>query len=141
MKRKIIYSALAVCAAFTGCVNDDGLKEKEFISGRNEISLSIDNHEIMRYNDGSHQLAFNDEKNEFRVYNDSFSNYFVLTCSSMPSTAGETIKAVLTYTNNRNKVICETGTFKVSKINEDDGRMIWMWNQDKHIGVVVKVLQ
>ncbi|MDE5890227.1 MAG: hypothetical protein K2H10_04335, partial [Bacteroidales bacterium] len=67
--------------------------------------------------------------------------YYVLTCSSMPSAVGETVQAALTYTNIKGAVIAETGTFKVSKINEDNGRLIWLWNQDRQIGVIVKVLQ
>lgn len=141
MKKAIIYIiALAICASLGGCV-DDGIKEKEFITGSSDISLTIDGKNIFTYSPAAHQLGFNDEKNEFRVNNDSFSHYFVLTCASMPSHVGENIKATIVYTNLRNNTVSYDGIFKVSKINDDNGRMIWMWNQEKQIGIVVKVLQ
>ncbi|MCM1177962.1 MAG: hypothetical protein NC115_03125 [Bacteroidales bacterium] len=141
MKRTIIYIiALAICASLVSCV-DDGLKEKEFIAGSSDISLTVEGKNIFTYSPAAHQLGFNDVKNEFRVNNDSFSHYFVLTCASMPSQAGENIQATIVYTNLRNNVVSYEGVFKVSKINDDNGRTIWMWNQDKQIGAVVKVLQ
>lgn len=136
------YAMVLLAALCTGCKEESLLpNENNFINTSKSISLTVDSKTILGYSSATHQLGFNDEKNEFRVSNDNFSKYFVITCSKMPSQAGENVEATLVYTDAGNKVITETGTFRVSKINEDKGRLIWLWNPDRKIGVVVQQLQ
>lgn len=140
MRKALPFQLLLLCSILSGCVKG-GIYEQEFISGGKNISLSVEGKTVFSYTEANHQFAYNSGRNEFRAYTDSFSKYFILTCDSRPARAGDEVRARLTYTDHKNNKITENGIFRVSKINDDDGRTLWLWNSDKRIGVIVKELR
>lgn len=131
---------LAVSAVlFSGCIKY-GFSEQEFIALGQNVSLTVGGKPMFSYNSGYHQLAYNPGRNEFRANSDSFDKFFVLSCDSKPAAAGDEVNATLTYTDTKNNTVKVKGIFRVSKVNNDNGRTLWLWNAEKKTGVVVKEL-
>lgn len=126
----IFATALTVAA----CNND----VEEILLGRNDISLTIKGELMMSFNDNTCQLGYNSEKNEFRVYDDRIANWFVLRCATSPDTEGQIVTADLEYTTSNDLKTLKGLEFSVERINSEG--LIWLWNKDKRIGTVVKVL-
>ncbi len=133
--KKIIYiialAALMVCA----CTNDN-FNEADFVTQISSVSLTVKGAEVMKYDNSVHQLAWNDEKMQFRMMDDSLGNFFVVTLNKMPSVEGETVGAELVYTT-YTSIKTVSSTFNVSKIS---GRYYWLWEPDTDTGVVIQEL-
>lgn len=106
---------------------------------RDDISLTIKGDLCLAFEPMTCQLGYNDSRNEFRVYDDLIGNMFVITCSKSPDTEGMSLKADILYTASSSTKTMNALEFNVRRISSD-GR-IWMWNDSKKIGVVVKILK
>ena len=92
----------------------------------------------MSYNESSCQLGFNEEKKEFRVYDDALGYWFIVRCNQMPRHVDQTLKADVEWTT-ANDTRTEKGVeFSVEKT--DSQGKIWMWSKSKKIGVVIRQL-
>ena len=124
-----------VMTAASSC---NGLQPEEILLPRNEISLTVKGEDQISYDENTWQLGFNDEKNEFRVVNDHLTDWFIFRCSAMPNHTGQEVRADIEYTTS-NDIKKQNGlTFSVEKISPDG--LIWLWNDDKDIGAVIKIL-
>lgn len=111
---------------------------EEILLSRSDISLTMKGELEMTFDENTCQLGYNTGRNEFRVYDEKLANWFVLRCSAKPTSEGQKITADLEYTT-ADDVKTLTGLeFTVEDTNSDG--FIWLWNRDKKIGVVVKVL-
>lgn len=133
MNRIITLLAFTVCLA--GCNPYD---VDEILLPKEEISLSIKGVDIIVYDPDRYQTGYNAEKNEFRVFDDDMSMWFVLTCDSRPSTVGQEVKADLRWTSPNSTKTRNGLTFKVEKT--DAGGHIWMWCESEATGIIVKEL-
>ena len=77
------------------------------------------------------QIAYNSERNEFRLINDFRSD-------SVPTDVGQKVNASLEYTSQSATKKLTGLTFSVEKTAPDG--TAWLWNKDKKIGVIIKVL-
>ncbi|MBR5567487.1 MAG: hypothetical protein IKW27_01965 [Bacteroidales bacterium] len=134
MKRTFIYIVTAA-VAFASC---DGYRPEEILLPRNEISLTIKGVDQIIYDENTWQLGFNDKKNEFRVVDDKVSEWFLFRCETMPSSEGQKIKGDIEYTTDTDIKTQEGLTYSVEKISQDG--LVWLWNDDKDIGAVIKIL-
>lgn len=92
----------------------------------------------MSYSENTCQLGYNTARNEYRVYDESMENWFTLTCSAKPTSEGQKLKADLEYkTGNSTKSYKELD-FSVERTSSEG--LVWLWNKDKQIGVVIKNL-
>lgn len=134
---KNLYIIMAIIAALaTGC---RGYDAEEVLLPRNDISLTIKGETIMSYEENSCQIGFNDERKEFRVLDNMLTDWFILRCEQIPSSQGQTIRAELEYTT-VDDVKSITGLrLSVKKINTEG--MVWMWEEEKEMGIVIKLLE
>ncbi len=133
MKRRYISIAAALMA-LTSCTYDID----EVLLQRSDISLTVRGELQMSYDENTYQLGHNETRNEFRVYDDKLTNWFILKCDTRPTSAGQKIKADLEYTTTKDTKTVRDLTFKVENTNSEG--MIWLWNQQQKIGIVVKAL-
>lgn len=122
-------------AASTGC---NRYHVEDILLPRNEISLTVKGADQIIYDEESWQLGYNDERNEFRIVNDKLNNWVILQCDAVPSTVGQSVTAYLEYTTSNDTRKLNGLTFTVEKTSPDG--LIWLWNDDRKIGVVVKDL-
>lgn len=131
----IIIGIALMLAASTGC---NRYYVEDILLPRNEISLTVKGADQIVYDDESWQLGYNDERNEFRIVNDKLNNWVILQCDAVPSTVGQSVTAYLEYTTSNDTRKLNGLTFTVEKTSPDG--LIWLWNDDRKIGVVVKDL-
>lgn len=100
--------------------------------------LVVSGKTVQQYSNADGQLGYNASKSEFRVSNDTMSEYFVLTCSDAPASEGRKTKCDVCWTAPGGKQKRTGVNFRVEHI---EGDTIWLWSSSESIGAVVKVLQ
>ncbi len=135
MKRTIITYIILFLVCTTSCVRYD---IDEILLQKEEISFTSKGVVQMKYDPQTCQMSHNASRNEFRVYKDDISDWFMVTCSQKPSEEGQTIKANVAWTANTTNHTINGLDFEVKRISVD-GR-IWMWCQSAKIGVVLQEL-
>lgn len=116
----------------------DRFQPEELLLPKSDISLTIKGEDQIRYDQKTWQLGHNAEKNEFRAVNDKLTDWMILRCNATPSTVGQSVTAYLEYTTSNDTKKLNALTFTVKKTSPEG--LIWLWNDDKKIGVVVKDL-
>ncbi len=112
--------------------------EEVILLPKEDVSFTIRGVDQFFYNQKTCQMAHNRTTNEFRVFDDKISNYFIVRCEEMPTSKGQQVKADVTWTSSRNIKRLKDLTFTVKKT--DDSGKIWMWCEQKNIGIVIKNL-
>lgn len=133
MIRRIIYTALA-----TACLVSCRYDVDEILLSRSDISLTIKGELQMAFDENTCQLGYNTGRNEFRVYDEKLSDFFIVRCSAKPDSEGQKVTAELEYTTETDVKKMKGLEFEVQKVSSDG--LIWLWEKDKKIGVVVKSL-
>lgn len=135
MKRIYIICIAVTVALLSSC---DRYQPEELLLPKSDISLTIKGEDQIRYDQKTWQLGHNAEKNEFRAVNDKLTDWMILRCNATPSTVGQSVTAYLEYTTSNDTKKLNALTFTVEKTSPEG--LIWLWNDDKKIGVVVKDL-
>ena len=133
MIKRLIYIGIMVLA-LSSCQQNI----EEVLLSRSDISLTVNGELQMNYNENSCQIGYNPAKNQFRVYNEDLENWFILSCSAKPTSEGQKLKADLDYKTGTTTKNYKDLEFSVERISSDG--LIWLWNKDKKIGIVVKSL-
>lgn len=110
----------------------------EVLLSRSDISLTMKGELQMSFDQNTYQIGFNTGRNEYRVYDEKLENWFILRCSAQPTSEGQEIKATLEYTVKGDTKTLNDLEFVVERTSSEG--LIWLWNRDKKIGVVVKAL-
>ena len=84
------------------------------------------------------QIGYSSESYEFRLIDNNLRDWFVFRSDTKPTDIGQKVNAYLEYTSqNATKKLTDL-TFSVEKTAQDG--TTWLWNKDKKIGVIIKVL-
>lgn len=132
----LIFVGAAIIISAAGCSCNK--LEEDFLAGEN-LSLRIKGKTVQEYSPENCQIGFYEYKKQFRVHNDTMSDYYILTCSSLPTSVGQRVHGDLkwsTYSSVSSKKGIE---FKVEKI--DDIGNIWLWSNNAGIAVSVRRLR
>lgn len=133
MIKRLLY-IIGAALALTACRHD----VDEVLLGRSDISLTIKDELLVSFNENTCQLGYNTDRNEFRVYDEKFANWFILKCSADPTSEGQKIKADLEYTTDKD-VKSLTG-LELSVVKTSQEGLIWLWEDEKKIGIIIKNL-
>ena len=128
----IILSALLLC----GCEPEN---EVNIILERSEVSLTWKGVIQVDFDQKSGQLAYNDKTNEYRVYDDKLASWFTLRCSEKPTTEGQELSADVNWTGDKSPMAYEGLSFTVKKVSDKD--LVWLWNTENRIGIIIKNIQ
>lgn len=131
MRKSLILMFMILCIC--GC---NRFNPEELLLPREDISLTVKGEVMLTYDPMTFQLGYNEEKNEFRVFDDNVGNWFRLTCKSRPAAVGDSVNADLTWTTESSTKSREGLQFSVEK-TDSEGK-IWLWCKEEAIGVVVK---
>lgn len=134
MAKRIIY-IMAIMLAATACI-DNTLDQVLLV--REDISLSIREQVLMSFDENTCQLGYNSARNEYRVYDENLANWYILRCSAQPTSEGQTVKADLEYTTEKDVKSLTNLEFSVEKTSSDG--LVWLWNKERKIGIVIKNL-
>ena len=130
MKKLILLVSLAVLAA---CSPKETVDEV-FVQST-DIQLRIDGVTLYTYNPLNWQLG----KGQFRVMKDDGSAFYTLTCSAMPAQLDQTLEADLEWTSGSSVKNESSLSMKVVKTDADG--TVWLWCNDKKIGVSMRTLR
>ncbi len=134
MKKLILPIILAVLAACTPKETVD-----EVFVQSTDIQLRIDGVTLHTYNPLTWQLGYNKNKRQFRVMKDDGSAFYTLTCSALPAQMDQTLEAALEWTSG-SSVKNESG-LSMKVVKTDAEGTVWLWCNDKKIGVSVRTLR
>lgn len=131
----IIISIAVIMTLMSGC---DRFQPEEVLLPKSDISLTIKGVDQIRYDQETWQLGHNSEKNEFRAVNDKLTDWMILRCNAAPTYVGQSVTCYLEYTTADDTKKVNGLTFTVEK--NDPSGFIWLWNDERKIGAVVKDL-
>ncbi len=132
MKRLLI---LLVLASAVAC---DPYNIEEVLLPKDDISFTMRGVDQFTYDPLTWQISQNVTANEFRVFDDKLSQWFTIKCDAMPTSEGQTLTAELSWTAVSSTRVMKDLNFKVEKT--DNSGKIWMWCEQKSIGIVIKNL-
>lgn len=135
MKIKHIALTIMAIAAISSCA---GLQPEEVLLPRMDISLTMKEEQVMTFDPATCQIGYNSGRNEFRLINDKLNDWVIFRSSATPTDVGQEVKASLEYTSQDSTKKLENLTFRVEKTAPDG--MVWLWNKDKKIGIIIKIL-
>lgn len=135
MKRILSYLIIILAASIsTGCQKNK--VDQDFLNDTN-LCLTENGKTIHTYNPLTWQVAYDKDKREYRVFNDTMSDYYVLTCREVPYSIGQEIHADLKWSGT--SIVNRTNlSFRVEK-KDTQGR-IWLWCKKSKIAVSVMTL-
>lgn len=129
---------LCVLMTAAACMLDGPELEQKF-SSTEEMNLSVKGKVIAEYDPYSWQIGYSPSLCEFKVCNDSMSEYYTLRCNRLPSGTGDVLTCDIewtTYSDIKNKKKLE---FKVVKEDLSTGTF-WLWCSSARIGAAVRKL-
>ena len=135
MKPRHFAGIVLTFISIIGCI---GPQPDEVLLPRTEISLTIKGEEVMEHDPLTCQIGYNRERNEFRLVKDNISDWMIFRSNATSSNEGQEVKASLEYTSQSSTKTLTDLTFSVEKTAPDG--TVWLWNKDKKIGIVIRVL-
>ena len=135
MKRIIYIGIAAASIMLSSCL---GPQPEEILLPLTDISLTVKGNVLITFTPETDQIGYNNGRNEFRMTDDKIANWVILQCSATPTTEGQELSGNLEYTTQEDVIKLNNLKFKVEKTSPEG--LVWLWNKDKKIGLVIKVL-
>ena len=104
----------------------------------NTVRLELDGIKVFTYTEPTCQLAFNEQRCEFRAHTDTMLDYFALKLDAIPGRSGVKVNANLAWSTTKGENTKENITLDVKRISGD---VIWLCDAERRIAVVAKVLE
>ena len=133
--RKHLYIIALLTLLLCGCKKKVEMDLDMYNS--NQVSLMVKGKKVFTFDEANGQLGYNRSLRQFRAGNDDMTSYFVLTCSELPRSEEQEIRATLQYSSGSSGKSMDI-TLKVEKY--DDTGLVWLWNSVDKTGAVVKTL-
>ena len=108
----------------------------EILLGNSEVSLSLKGKVQYTFNPDKGQASYNPERTLYRFTDDDLSGWFEFRSTVRPANTGDMIEADLKWASKTSFGNEKGLIFEVKQIDEEG--MIWMWNDTKNIGLIVK---
>ena len=135
VKRVTAYVLSAIMLLQCSCRKDS--PDKQFLEN-DDLCLVVNGKAVITYDENEFQISSNSEKKVFRIMDDNMGRYYQISCSEIPYSEGQDIKADLKWANVSSVSTREALQFKVEKVAP--GGKVWMWCKSKNIGVSVQVV-
>lgn len=133
MKDKIFLLAIFIVTAV--CCTPTNVDE--IIAENQEVGITVNGKTYITYTAEGWQMAHNPTTNEYSVFNDDVTDYYVVRCNERPSSEGQSVTADVEYTTANNIVKITGITLEVKKVDKDK---VWLYNVKRNILVVIKDL-
>ena len=133
---KGILAILMTSAVLSGCAM---FSPDDILLQGTEVSLTCKGELQASYEADKCQLAFNESRNEYRMYHDKLTYWFIIRCSERPVTVGQEVSAYISWNGKKDSKTYNDLRFKVKKTDKY-GR-IWLWNDNRRIGIIIQDMQ
>lgn len=131
-----LYHILSLASLLLGLAACD--KEREIDSAlltTEDYCLEVNGKMVQSFSDPACQKGFNASKGQFRVGDDTMTEYYIVECDKVPSSKDETLTVNLAWTLGSTVQTRSGLKMKVSQIG-DDGR-IWLWSSRDAVAAIV----
>lgn len=135
MKIRHLAGIVLTLILITGCVQP---QPDEILLPRTEISLTIKGEVIMEFVPATCQIGYSSENYEFRLMDNNLRDWVIFRSDNKPTDVGQNVNAYLEYTSENNVKTLKDLVFSVEKTAPDG--TVWLWNKDKKIGIIIKLL-
>ncbi len=135
MKKRHLAGLVLTLILITGCVQP---QPDEVLLPRTDISLTIKGEMIMEFIPTTCQIGYSSEVNEFRLVDNNLRDWVIFRSDTKPTDVGQKVNASLEYTSESSVKILKDLVFSVEKTAADG--TIWLWNKDRKIGIIIKIL-
>lgn len=126
---------ILVTAAALLCSCNKVKVDQDFLDS-DDLSLVVDGRTVHSYDPLTWQVSYNRDRREFRVFSDTMSDYYMLSCSELPTEVGQEIQCSLKWSGS--SIVTKSGLkFRVEKISQGK---IWLWCRKSKIAVSVMSL-
>ena len=102
------------------------------------VRLEIDGVPVFTYDAPTCQLSYNEQRKEFRAMTDTMLDYFCITLSDLPSSAGSSASASVVWSTSEGERSRNEITLEAKRIKGD---VIWLCDGSLHTAAVVRVLK
>ena len=135
MKTRYFSGIILTLLLITGCVRT---QPDEVLLPRTEISLTIKGEVVMEFIPTTCQIGYSSESYEFRLVDNKLRDWVIFRSDAKPTNVGQKVKAYLEYTSESSVKTLKDLEFSIEKTG-DDG-MVWLWNKEKKIGIIIKLI-
>ena len=129
-----ISSVFVICILIACNRDKISPEEQAFMDADSTPAMIIDDREEIRYEENTYQCIFMDAPYTFCIASDDTKTYFILSCSELPDTEGQTITASLKWCVNNRIKEKRNQEFLVKKT---DTKAVWLWCRSLDVGVIV----
>lgn len=129
----ILISLLCACA----CQQQGATDLASFVAN-DTVRLEFDGVSVFTYVPNTCQLAYNEQRCEFRAHTDTMLDYFVITMDEVPGCAGTAVNATIVWSTSAGERTKENVTLYAKRIRGD---VIWLCDDSRHTAAVVRVLE
>ena len=102
------------------------------------VRLEIDGVKVFTFSEAVCQLSYNEQRHIFRAMTDTALDYFEITLSDIPRTAGTKVQAQIVWSSGTEKKSRNDVTLEATAIKGD---LIWLCDGSRHTAAVVRVLK
>jgi len=140
MRKSLIFIMAAVLCMFAAvsCHERENVWEPDpgFVGG-SDVTLMVDGKTVLTYDQSTWQSSFREKTIRYRVFSDTMSDYWTLTCNQKPESEGQTLTATLKYVvSGSAETELSDLVFSVEKIDPETG-IVRLWCRTDNIGVVI----
>jgi len=132
---RYIFLIITMCLISAACIRTTPLNT---FTTDDTIRLEIDGVPVMSYDESKCQLAYNEQRKEFRVMTDTMLEYFCITLSEIPASTGERATATVSWSTAEGERSRNDITLEAKRIKGD---VIWLCDSSQHTAAVVRVLK
>lgn len=144
--------ALAVMTAAVSCNGPDTLSDEETFAGMTDVCIMVGYKQMIDFSAGDLQYGFNNTKNIYRAgvtvtqrdENEDLDvqtvqEYYVLRTEKPLGEAGESVRGQLVLCSSALSSGMRTYEIKDGKILKTGDGLVWLWDSEIHLGLVVAV--
>ena len=134
---RTLFAAIAAAMMLNAC-QPQGVTELSSFVRDDTVRLEIDGVRVFSYDESLCQMALNAARGEFRVHDDTMSEFFIITMDKLPQAAGDRVNASILWTESGYERDKQNVTLVARSIRGD---VIWLCDDSQRNAAVIRMLE
>ena len=131
MRQVLIFMLAAL--SLSACVEYD---INEVLLVHTDVSLTHKGKVQYTFDPSQGQMSLNADKTLYRYLSDDLSSWMEVVCQSRPGGVGEIVIAYVKWKSSNSKIDEKELKFEIKQT--DGSGMIWLWDSENNIGLVIR---
>ncbi len=137
---KTYITAVLAFMLLPACRPQGSSDEIQFISGSKTPSLTVSGEVRFKYEEKTHQLAYNGTEGQFRIMSDKADKFLVVSLGESVTKMGESVSCSIAYTYNGSVEEIKDDFTIANTESTEEGKKVWLWNESLKTGVIILYL-